>query len=195
MPVREQKNVAQDGVEISGVAGRYASALYDLASQQGVAGEVASALAAFQVMIDESPDLRRLVRSPVFSAQDQIKALTAILARARIGGIAANFIKLVATKRRLFVLPDMISAYQRLHDAANGLVRADVTVARPLAPQHENALRQALGVVTGGKTVALNVKTDASIIGGIIVKIGSRMVDSSLRTKLNSIRTRMKEVG
>ncbi len=187
--------MAQDGSEISGVAGRYASALYDLASEKGATAEVSSALAAFWSLIDASPDLRRLVRSPVFSAQEQVKALTPILAKAGIGGIAANFIKLVATKRRLFVLPDMIAAYQRLYDKASGLVRADVTVAAPLAPQHESALRQALSAVTGGKTVALNVKTDPSIIGGIVVKIGSRMVDSSLKTKLHSIRTRMKEVG
>ena len=187
--------MAQDGVELSGVAGRYASALYDLAQEKGAAADVAAALAAFQKLTDESPDLRRLVRSPVFSAEDQVKALDAVLAKAGIGGIAANFIKLVATKRRLFVLPGMIAAYRRLYDAAIGLVRADVTVAAPLAAQHENALREALGAVTGGKNVALDVKTDPSIIGGIIVKLGSRMVDASLKTKLNSIRTRMKEVG
>jgi F-type H+-transporting ATPase subunit delta len=89
----------------------------------------------------------------------------------------------------------MIAAYQELHDKAKGLVRADVTVSAPLRPEHESALRQALSGVTGGKSVSLNVRTDPSIIGGIVVKLGSRMVDASVRTKLNSIRTRMKEVG
>jgi F-type H+-transporting ATPase subunit delta len=187
--------VAQDGVSLSGVAGRYASALYELASEKSATDEVATALAAFQGLINESADLKRLVRSPVFSAQEQVKALDAILKKAGISGIAGNFIRLVASKRRLFVLQDMIAAYQSLHDKARGLVRADVIVAAPLKPDHETALRQALAGVTGGKSVSLNVKTDPSIIGGIVVKLGSRMVDASVRTKLNSIRTRMKEVG
>ena len=187
--------MAQDGLDLSGVAGRYASALFDLASQNGATEEVAAALASFQALINESADLRRLVKSPVFSAQEQTSALRAVLARAGIGGAAANFILLVATKRRLFVLPDMIAAYQRLHDAAKGVVRADVTVATPLSFEHGTALNAALSNVTGGKAVTLNVVTDPSIIGGVIVKLGSRMVDASLKTKLNSIRTRMKEVG
>jgi len=187
--------VAADGDALSGVAGRYASALYELASEKRAADEVAAALAAFQGLVNESADLRRLVKSPVFTAQEQVKALDAILAKTEISGVAANFIRLVASKRRLFVLPDMIAAYQRLHEVAKGIARADVTVASPLKPDHEAALRQALAAVTGGKTVNLNVRTDPSIVGGIIVKLGSRMVDASVRTKLNSIRTRMKEVG
>jgi F-type H+-transporting ATPase subunit delta len=187
--------VAQDGVSLSGVAGRYALALYELASEKNAADDVAASLAAFQGLINESADLERLVKSPVFSAQEQVKALDAVLDKAGISGIAANFIRLVASKRRLFVLSDMIAAYQELHDKAKGLVRADVTVSAPLRPEHESALRQALSGVTGGKSVSLNVRTDPSIIGGIVVKLGSRMVDASVRTKLNSIRTRMKEVG
>ncbi len=145
--------MAQDGVSLSGVAGRYASALYELASEKNAADEVAAALAAFQSLINDSADLKRLVKSPVFTAQEQVKALDAILSKAGISGVAANFIRLVASKRRLFVLPDMIAAYQGLHDRAKGLVRADVTVAAPLKPDHESALRQALAAVTGGKSV------------------------------------------
>lgn len=187
--------MAQDGETLSGAAGRYASALYDLASEKRAADEVAAALAAFQGLLNESADLRRLVKSPVFSAKEQVKALDAVLAKAKISGIAANFIRLVASKRRLFIISDMIAAYRRLHDSAKGLVRADVTVAGPLKKEHEAALRQALTAVTGGKSVNLNITADPSIIGGVIVKLGSRMVDASVRTKLNSIRTRMKEVG
>lgn len=187
--------MAQDGDSLSGVAGRYASALYDLASEKSATDEVAAALAQFQTLINDSADLKRLVRSPVFSAQEQVKALDAVLSKAGIGGIAANFIRLVAAKRRLFVISDMIAAYQALHDRAKGLVRADVTVAAPLKSEHETALRQALAGVTGGKSVSLNLRTDPSIIGGLIVKLGSRMVDASVKTKLNAIRTRMKEVG
>lgn len=187
--------MAQDGDSSSGVAGRYASALFDLAREKHAADDVAAALDNFQSMIDASADLKRLVKSPVFSAQEQIKALDAVLAKAQISGIAANFLRLVAAKRRLFVISDMIAAYRHLNDTAKGLVRADVTVAAPLKPDHEAALREALAGVTGGKTVTLNMKTEPSIIGGLIVKIGSRMVDASVRTKLNAIRTRMKEVG
>jgi F-type H+-transporting ATPase subunit delta len=163
--------------------------------EKGSTEEVAEALRVFASLLDESKDLRRLVMSPVFSAEEQIKALDPVLAGAEIAGIAANFIRLVASKRRLFVLPEMIAAYRRLHDAAKGVVRADVTVAAPLAAHHESALRDALAGVTGGKAVELGVKVDPALIGGIVVKIGSRMLDASLKTKLNSIRTRMKEVG
>lgn len=187
--------MAQDGVSLSGVAGRYASALYELATEKRATDEVAAALAAFQSLINDSPDLARLVRSPVFSAQEQVKAIGAVLDKAEISGLAANFIRLVASKRRLFVITDMIDAYQRLNDAAKGLVRADVTVATQLRPDQETALRQTLSGVTGGKTINLNVRTDPAIVGGLVVKLGSRMVDASVRTKLNAIRTRMKEVG
>lgn len=187
--------MASRGDDLSGVAGRYASALYDLAVERGSTEEVAAALSGLAALIDESADLQRLVKSPVFSAQEQIKALDAVLAAADITGIAANFVRLVATKRRLFVLPAAIAAYRRLNDAAKGVVRADVTVAAPLAEHHESALRAALAVVSGGKSVDLEVKVDPSIIGGLVVKLGSRMLDASLKTKLNSIRTRMKEVG
>lgn len=187
--------MASRGDDLSGVAGRYASALYDLASERGSTEEVATQLRSFAALIDESKDLERLVKSPVFSAEEQVKALDAILAKAEITGVAANFVKLVASKRRLFVLPAIIAEYQRLYDTAKGVVRADVTVAAPLASQHESALREALAGVTGGKEVDLAVKVDPSIIGGVVVKIGSRMLDASLKTKLNSIRTRMKEVG
>jgi F-type H+-transporting ATPase subunit delta len=187
--------VAQKGSDLSGVAGRYASALYDLASEQRAADAVAASLSQFLALIQESPDLQRLVKSPVFSAQEQIDALGAVLSKAKMSGIAANFILLVAKKRRLFVLPQMIAAFHRLHDTARGVVRADVTVASPLKNEHRAALNHVLTEVTGRKTVDMDVKVDPSIIGGLIVKLGSRMVDSSVRTKLNSIRTRMKEVG
>ncbi|OAI26589.1 F0F1 ATP synthase subunit delta [Methylosinus sp. R-45379] len=187
--------MASGGDDLSGVAGRYASALYDLAVEKGSTDEIATALRGFAALIQESADLERLIESPIYSAETQIKALSPILDAAGVTGVAANFVKLVATKRRLFVLPAIIEAYGKLHDAAKGIVRADVTVAAPLASHHESALRDALAGVTSGKTIDLEVKVDPAIIGGLVVKIGSRMLDASLKTKLNSIRTRMKEVG
>jgi F-type H+-transporting ATPase subunit delta len=179
----------------SGVAERYAQALFSLAQEQNVTDAVAQALVNFGELIAVSPDLKRLVLSPVFTAEDQVKAVAAVLDKYGYGGVTANFIKLVASKRRLFVLPDMIRAFGAMNDRAKGVARADVTVAEPLSPDHSAALEEALRQVSGGLTVKVNVNVDPSIIGGIVVKLGSRMVDASLKTKLNSIRTRMKEVG
>ncbi|MCC0003296.1 MAG: F0F1 ATP synthase subunit delta [Methylobacteriaceae bacterium] len=187
--------MAKEETIVSGMAGRYASALHALAVESGSTAVVSQALAAFQKLIDESPDLQRLVKSPVFSAEEQLKALTAILDKAGISGVAANFIKLVASKRRLFAISDMIADYNKLEDAANGVARAQVTVAEPLSDAQTQALRDQLAAVAGAKSVDVDVKIDPAIIGGLVVKVGSRMVDSSLKTKLNAIRTRMKEVG
>jgi F-type H+-transporting ATPase subunit delta len=180
---------------VSGMAGRYASALFSLAAERLETDQVAAALKAFDAMIAESPDLARLVRSPVFSAAEQVQALGALLDRAGISGIAANFIKLVAAKRRLFAIRDMIADYGKLYDSWRGVARAEVTTAAALSDAHVAAIKDALKGVTGGKDVEISVKVEPAIIGGLIVKLGSRMVDGSLKTKLNSIRTRMKEVG
>ena len=187
--------MAQPNSIVSGMAGRYASALYELAREQDVVDKVSSDLNTFSGMITNSPDLQRLVKSPVFSAEAQQKALSALLDKAGIAGITGNFLKLVAAKRRLFAVESMISGFTKLVDADRGVARAEVTVAEPLAEQHMTALNAALQEVSGGKSVEVDVKVDPDIIGGLVVKLGSRMVDSSLKTKLNSIRTRMKEAG
>ena len=187
--------MAKEETIVTGMAGRYASALFGLAQEQGATVQVAADLARFNAMIEESADLARLVRSPVFTAEEQVKALGAVLDKAGIGGLTAKFLKLVASKRRLFAAQAMIADFGKLHDAARGVSRADVTVAEPLSPANLEALRKALTDVAGSSSVEMNVKVDPAIIGGLIVKLGSRMVDGSLRTKLNSIRTRMKEVG
>ncbi|HXY57558.1 MAG TPA: F0F1 ATP synthase subunit delta [Methylocystis sp.] len=187
--------MAQHGVDTSLVADRYASALFELSAEQGAVATVSEALRGFKKLIDESPEFRTLIASPVFSAAEQTKALTKTLQSAGVAGLAANFLRLVATKRRLHALPAIIDAFQRKEDEANGVTRAEAVVAKPLSEAEEAALKQALMTASGGKTVNLDVKTDPSIIGGVIVKLGSRMVDASIRTKLNSIRTRMKEVG
>jgi F-type H+-transporting ATPase subunit delta len=187
--------LADESEHVSGVAGRYASALYALASDERQTAEIAAALASLQAMIAGSPDLRRLVRSPVFSAEEQTKALDAIMAEAGISGIAANFVRLVAAKRRLFALSDMIRDYNKLYDAARGVTRAEVVSAAPLSDDEIAALKDELRGKASGQDVELSVKVDPAIIGGLIVKLGSRMVDGSLRTKLNALRTAMKEVG
>lgn len=179
---------------VSGVAGRYASALFDLAQETKTVDTVGEALQAFDAMIAESPDLARLVRSPVFSSEEQVAAISAILDKTKIDGIAANFLKLVAEHRRLFVVRDMIRAYKGLSDAAKGISRAQVTLAEAPSDKLLSEIGDALTSVAG-KKIDLDVKIDPAIIGGIVVKLGSRMVDASLKTKLNGIRIAMKEVG
>jgi F-type H+-transporting ATPase subunit delta len=187
--------LAQDETLVSGVAGRYASALFSLAQDDRQTDAVAQSLAELDRLIAESPDLERLVRSPVFSAKDQLRALDAILARAGIGGVAANFVRLVTVKRRLFYLREMIAAYRKLYEASRGVTHAEVTSASALGDQNLAALKDQLKAVSGGREVDLDLKIDPSIIGGLIVRLGSRMVDGSLRTKLNAIRLAMREVG
>ncbi len=129
--------------QISGVAERYAQALFSLAQEQNATDAVADALSNFGGLIAQSADLQRFVASPVFSAEEQVKAISAILSQLGFTGITANFIKLVATKRRLFVLPDMIRAFNALNDKVKGVTKAQVTVAEPLSPDHTAALEEA----------------------------------------------------
>jgi F-type H+-transporting ATPase subunit delta len=175
------------------VALRYASALFELARDANAVDAVAGDLDRFDTMYRESADLRRLIRNPVFTAEEQSAAIGAILDRAGIGGLSGNFIRLVAAKRRLFALPDMIRAFRDLVSDAKGIVRAQVTLAERPSDKVVNDIKAALRDVAQAD-IALDVRIDPSLIGGLIVKMGSRMVDGSVRTKLNSIRLAMKEV-
>lgn len=176
------------------MAGRYATALFELALEANALDAVKADLDRFDAMITDSPDLLRLVRSPVFSAEDQSKALIAVLQQAGISGVAANFLKLVAANRRLFAVSDMLRGFRALVARHKGEVTAEVTVAEKLSDARLAEIKTTLKAVTG-KDVQVDVNIDPTIIGGLIVKLGSRMVDSSLRTKLNSIKHAMKEVG
>jgi F-type H+-transporting ATPase subunit delta len=182
---------SQDTI-VSGVAGRYATALFDLARESNTIDALKADLDRFDALIAGSDDLLRLVRSPVFSADEQLQALTAVLERAAITGLAERFLKLVAANRRLFAVRDMVKAFRALVADHKGEATAEVTVAEQLKDEHVAALRAALKAVTG-KDVDLAVKVDPAILGGLVVKVGSRMVDTSLRTKLNAIKHAMKE--
>jgi F-type H+-transporting ATPase subunit delta len=186
--------VAAEDPSVSGVSGRYATALFELARDEKSIDAVKADLDKFDAMLSESADLKRLVRSPVFAADAQLKALSAVLDKAGISGVAANFLKVLTNNRRLFAVSDVIRAFGTLVARFRGEASAEVTVAEPLSDKNLDALRAALKQVSG-KDVTLNVKVDPSIIGGLVVKLGSRMVDSSLRTKLNSIKHAMKEAG
>jgi F-type H+-transporting ATPase subunit delta len=176
------------------MAGRYATALFELALESGAVDSVLADLKRFDALLDESTDLTRLVRSPVFTADAQLKALAAVLDMAQIAGLAAQFLKVVTSNRRLFAVRSIVKAYGALVARHKGEVTAYVTVAEPLSDAHRDEIRNTLNAVTG-KDVRVDVKVDRSIIGGLMVKLGSRMVDSSLRTKLNALKHAMKEVG
>ena len=186
--------MAADEPTVSGMAGRYATALFELALEEHAIDAVRDDLGRFGAMIDDSADLQRLVRSPVFTAEEQTKALISVLDKAGIGGVAARFLKVVSSNRRLFAVREMIRGFRTLVAQHKGETSATVTVAEKPSEEHLAAIKDALKAVTK-KDVQVEVKVDPSIIGGLIVKLGSRMVDTSLRTKLNAIKHAMKEVS
>lgn len=186
--------VADTSQLISGVAERYASSLFELALEAGSIDAVGADLARFQAMVDESADLKRLLSSPVFSSEDQEKAIVALCQKAGIGGLVGNFLKVVAGNRRLFAVTGMIAAFHQIAARERGEITAEVTSAHALDAAQENELKAALKSVTG-KDVTISVTVDPSILGGLIVKVGSRQIDTSLRTKLSTLKLALKEVG
>jgi F-type H+-transporting ATPase subunit delta len=186
--------VKVEGTIVSGMAGRYATALFELARDDRAIDAVRADLDRFAGLLSQSSDLARLVRSPAFTAEQQVKALAAVLSAAGIGGLAAKFLGVVAQNRRLFAVESIMRDFRTLVARHKGEVAAEVTLAEPPSERQLAAIREALHAVTSSD-VRVDVKVDPSIIGGLIVKLGSRMVDSSLRTKLRSIKQAMKEVS
>ncbi len=186
--------MATDTSLVSGMPGRYASALFELAEADGALDTVAAHLQTFKQALGESADLRRLVKSPVFGADEQTTALSAVLNHLGLSGLASNLVLLMAKNRRLFAVDAMIDAFTALLARHRGQVDAHVTTATALTPEQEEALRASLKQSTGSD-VQLNITVDPTILGGLVVRVGSRMVDSSLETKLNNLRIAMKEVG
>jgi len=186
--------VAQSANLVSGVAERYASALFDLALAEKKLPAVEKDLKRFGDLLNGSEDLARLVASPAFSASEQLGAISAVLAKAKISGLVGNFIKVVTDNRRLFVIPGILRGFEQLMADHRGEVTADVTVAQALSAKQTKELKAALKSVVG-KDVALNAIVDPSVIGGMIVKIGSRQIDTTLKTKLSSLKLALKEVG
>jgi F-type H+-transporting ATPase subunit delta len=186
--------VAGEADTSSGVAGRYATALFELALEARALDLVAADLDRFIQALDASQDLLRLVKSPVFSAEEQTRALAAVLETLKIEGLTRNFLLLAAKNRRLFATPDMIRSFRAMLARHRGETSATVTAAAKLTESQITALRQALKAALG-KEVMLEERVDAGLLGGLVVKVGSRMVDTSLRTKLNSLKVAMREVG
>jgi len=185
--------VASEATGISGVAGRYATALFELADQRKLLDEVAADLATLSALINESADLRRMIRSPVLSRGMQAAAMASLVQQAGITTLTQNFVAIVAQNRRLFALPEIITGYRALLAKLRGEITAEVTAAQSLSAPQVDAINEQLKRAVGSK-VAVQIRVDPAIIGGLIVKVGSRMVDGSLRTKLQRLQLAMRGV-
>ncbi len=178
----------------AGAAGRYATALFEIAKDAGNIAAVESDLDQLQAAINESSDLQAVLASPIYSRDEQAGVLAAITKKMGLGSVVSNTVALMAANRRLFVLGDMISQVKALAADDRGEITAEVQSAKKLTETQSKALAAALKKSIG-KTVKVNVNVDENLIGGLIVKVGSVMVDSSLRSKLNNLQNVMKEVG
>lgn len=186
--------VASTSQRSSGLADRYARALFALAAEARVLAAVAADLDGFARMIDSSDDLRRMIRSPVIARRDQSKAVTALAAQAGMNELTVRFVGMVADNRRLFALPRMIGAFRDLAAAERGETRAEVVSATELKPEAKRAVADAITKAVGG-AVAIDARVDARLLGGLVVKVGSRMIDSSLASKLQRLGLAMKGIG
>lgn len=186
--------VTEDRTLVGGIAGRYALALFELAEEANALDAVEKDLSALRRLIGESADLARLVRSPLFAREDQARAMDAILNKAGAHELTRKFVGLVAQNRRLFALPDMARAYSRLLAGKRGEESARVRSARPLSKEQESKLAKRLKSSLG-KEVRLETEVDEDLIGGLVVQVGSKLIDTSLRTKLDNLQIAMREAG
>lgn len=186
--------MASEGTGVSGLAERYAAALFDLADERRALDTVAGDLRGLRAMLHDSGDLMRLIRSPVLSREEQGKAVAALAERAGFSGLTRDFLGVVAQNRRLFAVPAMINAYLQRLAERRGEVTAEVTVAQPLDEARQTALTEQLRRAVGSR-VAVDVRVDPRLLGGMIVRIGSRMVDASLSSRLQRLRLAMRGTG
>jgi F-type H+-transporting ATPase subunit delta len=183
-----------DTAPISGIAGRYAAALFELADEAGALDAVEVHLNAIAGAIADSADLRAVIASPLYTREEQGAAMAAVLNAMGIGAPTANLVGLMAEKRRLFALSDVIRAFHALLAQKRGIVTADVQTAVRLSDAQVETLRETLAKATG-RQVAMNIVIDEGLIGGLVVKVGSKMIDTSIRSRLSRIETVMKEAG
>jgi F-type H+-transporting ATPase subunit delta len=183
--------LASEATGVTLLAERYASALFDIADERRTLDEVAADLRQLRAMLAESVDLARLVRSPVLSRAIQGKAIAALAETAGLSRLVRDFLAVVARNRRLFAVPAMIEAYLARLAARRGEITAEVTAAQPLSEAQFTALSEQLRR-SAGRRVAIDVRVDAGLIGGIVVKLGSRLVDASLKSRLQRLRSAMR---
>jgi F-type H+-transporting ATPase subunit delta len=175
--------VASENVSVAGLAGRYATALFELATEAKALDAIASDLSRLKALIDGSADLARLVRSPIFSREEQGRAMDAVLARLNVNPLTKNFVGLLAEKRRLFALTGIVAAFDKLVAHQRGEMTAEVTSAQALKPEQRTALMGTLKDAMK-RDVRLTERVDPTLLGGLIVKVGSRQIDSTLKSKL-----------
>lgn len=176
------------------VAQRYATAVFELAKSAENVKAVEADLTLLHDALTTSSDLRSLIQSPIYTREEQSSAITALAEKMELSPMVANTLALMAQKRRLFVLPHMIKNLRDIIAEDKGEVTADVTTAKALTKTQTDRLAASLKKTTG-KTVTLNQTVDETLVGGLIVKVGSKMIDTSIRAKLNSLQNLMKEVG
>lgn len=177
-----------------GIASRYASALFELAKDDKALKALEADTTALAKTLVASSDLRAMIASPVISREDQGRAIAAIAGKMGLGALMSNTLALMAAKRRLFVLPELLTALADLIAAEKGEVTAEVTASRALTAAQSKKLAETLKVRVG-KTVKLKTTVDESLIGGLVVKLGSTMIDTSVKAKLAALQNAMKEVG
>lgn len=183
-----------DRTEAAGVAGRYATALFEIADESGALDAVEAALGQMKDALAVSDDLSRLIRSPVVSRAEQGAAMAKVCEAMEIGAPVSSMIGLMASNRRLFVLPEVISGYNALLAKKRGVQQAEVTSPKPLSEAQRASLEATIKQAVGAD-IALDVTVDEGLIGGLVVKVGSKMIDTSIRSRLASLQTAMKEAG
>jgi F-type H+-transporting ATPase subunit delta len=183
--------VENSGGIATGLAGRYATALFELARDNKMLEAVGASLASLRRAIAESPELRELTTSPLVTREQATGAIGATAQAMRLDPLTANFLGVLAQNRRLAQLPNVIRAFNMLAAAHRGETTAEVTSAHPLDDGQVQALRQNLRSRLG-RDVAVDLSVDPAILGGLVVKIGSQMIDGSIRTKLNTLAQQMK---
>ena len=178
----------------TGIANRYAQAVFDLARDEGMLPALEADIGALESALHESADLRALISSPIYSRDEQGNAILAIAEQMGVTPVMRNLLGLMAQKRRLFVLPNLLQSLRARLSEARGEVSAEVVSAQPLTPEQQARLADTLSA-GAGKTVRLQSRVDPSLIGGLVVRLGSRMIDTSIRAKLGQLQNMMKEVG
>lgn len=187
-------DVSESASTASGVAGRYALAVFDLVKEANGIKALEADVTALKGALSVSDDLRALIASPVYSREEQAQAMAALGAKMKLSSVLTNTMGLMASNRRLFVLPQLLSALDEMIAEEKGEVTAEVTAAAELSKAQATKLAATLKKSVG-KSVKLNIAVDESLIGGLIVKVGSKMIDTSIRSKLASLQNVMKEVG
>ena len=189
-----RRNVAESSTFVSSAAGRYATALFELASEADALPQTETDMTALGQALGESDDLRALISTPIYTRDEQGAAMAAVADAMGLSVLVKNVVALMATKRRLFVLDEVIDIFAKLMAEHRGEVTADVTAARKLSKGQQTALIKTLKAAIG-REVKLNLAVDEAIIGGLVVKVGSKMIDTSIRSKLASLQNAMREAG